>query len=164
MSLPVFGFQAPTHENRKDERTPVTAFTFLKVSAEGRLSYRYENLYKNQEWRPSSAEKTEALPADLFQEVLKIIQNNQSFLESYATRLPRCREDKKHALSLVHFGSACFFVPDYVLDARNTTYLSRYESYPDPDTKKAYQIVRSVISLINTFAKTLPTRPLWVAS
>jgi hypothetical protein len=164
MSALLFGFQAPTHENRKDDRTPVSAFTFLKVKEDGVLSYRYVNLYKNQEWRPANAYQNEPLPADVFAEIQKILADNHDFIVSYAKACPRCAEDRKHAFALVHFGESEFFVPDYVLDARDTTYLSRYDCYPNPDTQKAYQIIRSIVSLINTFVKSLPTRPLWVAS
>jgi hypothetical protein len=164
MSELVFGFQAPTHENRKDERTPVSAFTFLKVKDDDILSYRYLTLYKNQEWRPINAYHDEKLPADVASEIKKIIADNADFLLAYAQGCPRCQEDRKHAFALVHFAHCEFFVPDYVLDARDTTYLSRYDCYPNPNTQKAYQIIRSIVSLINTFVKTLPNRPLWVAS
>lgn len=164
MSALLFGFQAPTHENRKDERTPVSAFTFLKVKDDGVLSYRYLTLYKNSEWRPVNAYQNEPLPKDVFEEIKKILSDNSAFVETYAKACPRCEEDRKHAFALVHFSTCEFFVPDYVLDARDTTYLSRYDCYPNPDTQKAYQIIRSIVSLINTFVKSLPQRPLWVAS
>lgn len=163
MSKILFALIAPTTLPRKGEKRPYSLFTSLKLDETGVLSYRTYTLYQLKEWHPEASPRHLSLPASTFEGLAKAIREAKALLAPFAQAHPEPLEAKKSAHTLVKFPEFDLLVPDYVFDASDKTYLERYESYPDPTLKEAYQCLRNIATLLNQAVKDEKPRPYWEA-
>lgn len=161
MQEPLFGFETPTYIPKRNGKNANDSFTFLNVYPDGSLSSRYYSLYKNSEWRPINKRKDAVIDKDCFSKISGLLEENKDFFGSFipAHRFPR--EGQKQALSMVYVNGDSFFIPDYVLDPNDTTYLPRYEFYPDKDVQKAYLLIREIIVSLSLFVDTFQDNMIW---